>query len=170
MPRTRRPHAFTLIELLVVISIIALLISILLPALGAARNAARNTLCKSNLRQLATGFNTYMTDFDGYLPYRFRGNQAEADLVGDTGGDWFDRMRQEDYIFDTTKCVGGGRLGRAGLELSFCQRFAPDRGTSTRRATMPINDNLQGERAGPGGGGGAPGPFEFRPSLSYRPY
>ncbi len=61
-------RAFTLIELLVVAAIIALLISILLPALQAARTQAREKVCLSNLRQLATGFGSYSTEWNGHLP------------------------------------------------------------------------------------------------------
>jgi len=43
----------------VVIAIIAVLIGILLPALGAARQSSKSTLCLSNLRQLAFGWQAY---------------------------------------------------------------------------------------------------------------
>ncbi len=55
-PQTR---AFTLIELLVVIAIIAMLIAILLPALASARDTARTTICASNMRQVAIGWQMY---------------------------------------------------------------------------------------------------------------
>ncbi len=59
---------FTLIELMVVISIIALLIGILLPALGAARAVARNGVCLSNVRSIALGMTSYLSDSQQKYP------------------------------------------------------------------------------------------------------
>ena len=64
---TRRPtgrtavarHAFTLVELLVVIGIIGVLTALLMPALSGARKAANTVKCASNLRQLATAWQSY---------------------------------------------------------------------------------------------------------------
>jgi prepilin-type N-terminal cleavage/methylation domain-containing protein len=64
----RAATGFTLIELLVVVAIIALLISILLPSLSRARAQARSAKCLSHARQLATGWLTYATEYNGILP------------------------------------------------------------------------------------------------------
>ena len=60
----RSRHGFTLIELLVVIAIIAILAAILFPVFAKAREKARQTSCLSNLKQTATGWVMYTSDYD----------------------------------------------------------------------------------------------------------
>lgn len=66
-----RGHAragFTLIELLVVIAIIGILVAMLLPGLGRAREAGRSISCLNNLRQMGICFESYRSDYDGFMP------------------------------------------------------------------------------------------------------
>jgi len=68
MKKVRR-IGFTLIELLVVIAIIAILAAILFPVFARAREAARAASCKSNLKQIGTGWMMYVQDYDEKTPF-----------------------------------------------------------------------------------------------------
>lgn len=61
-------YAFTLVELLVAVAIVALLVAVLMPVLSKARESARKSVCQTNLRQIGTAFNLYISDHDGYYP------------------------------------------------------------------------------------------------------
>lgn len=62
-------EAFTLIELLVVISIIAILAGLLIPALARAKAKARRTQCISNLKQVGTGYQMWLHDYEDKFPW-----------------------------------------------------------------------------------------------------
>lgn len=79
-------RAFTLIELLVVISIIALLIAILLPALKQARLAAQSVACGSNIRQIYVASQTYVSDWNGFIPQTTDSTQVT--------GMWFAKLNE----------------------------------------------------------------------------
>jgi len=64
----RQSRGFTLIELLVVIAIIAILAAILFPVFARAREKARTSACQSNIRQIATAFAMYRSDYDQAMP------------------------------------------------------------------------------------------------------
>jgi prepilin-type N-terminal cleavage/methylation domain-containing protein len=59
---------FTLIELLVVIAIIAILAAILFPVFAQAKEAAKKTQGISNVKQMGTSANIYLTDYDDNFP------------------------------------------------------------------------------------------------------
>ena len=86
IPQNRRfAGGFTLIELLVVIAVISLLMAMLLPALEAARRLARRTVCQSNLRQIAIGWELYLDGNDGVFLHRTNINHDFGGWKGITG-------------------------------------------------------------------------------------
>jgi prepilin-type N-terminal cleavage/methylation domain-containing protein len=75
---------FTLIELLVVIAIIAILAAILFPVFAQAKAAAKKTSCLSNLKQLGTAAQIYLSDTDDVWPVTYGFDPA--------GGYTYDRL------------------------------------------------------------------------------
>ncbi len=69
--KTQPRPAFTLIEILVVVAIIGLLIAILLPSLIAARKSATITVCGTQLKQLGTANETYLTENKSYPGHKW---------------------------------------------------------------------------------------------------
>jgi len=81
---TARRTGFTLIELLVVIAIIGILAAMLFPVFARARESARKTQCLANVKNLAMGYQIYLTDFDAFPPNEH--SQGMADwLTGNCG-------------------------------------------------------------------------------------
>ena len=63
-----KKQAFTLIELLVVIAIIGILAALLFPVFARAKEKANQTVSLSNVRQLGTGLQLYVSDADSTYP------------------------------------------------------------------------------------------------------
>jgi len=72
----KRTGGFTLIELLVVIAIIAILAAMLFPVFSAAKESAKKAGCASNLKQLATAFDMYISNYDDRYPPALRPKAA----------------------------------------------------------------------------------------------
>lgn len=84
----KRSKAFTLIELLVVIAIIAILAAILFPVFAQAKVAAKKTQSISNLKQTATAFMIYSTDYDDLLPSAYS-HRSQTAYGGGPYGLWY---------------------------------------------------------------------------------
>ena len=107
MNKTASKKGFTLIELLVVIAIIALLLSILSPSLRKIMGTARSLSCRSSLRQLSIGFQTYYID-----------NDNKALVSG--GGVYFWFIQIGPYLGDNAFCGFSCALAKQkGEETSF---------------------------------------------------
>ncbi|MBN1864018.1 MAG: type II secretion system protein [Victivallales bacterium] len=65
-PRATR---FTLIELLVVIGIIGLLAALMFPVFSKVRMSVKKSSCLNNLHQIGIAVNSYVNDYNGYLPF-----------------------------------------------------------------------------------------------------
>ena len=63
-----RKTVFTLIEFLIIVTVIIILTSILLPTLQKTRASAHLIQCTSNLKQLATAFQSYLGDYNDFYP------------------------------------------------------------------------------------------------------
>ncbi len=70
--------AFTLIELLVVIAIIAILAAILFPVFAQAKTAAKQTQALSNVKNINTAFQIYLSDYDDTWPVWSAGMGCDA--------------------------------------------------------------------------------------------
>ena len=65
---TSRGRAFTLIEMLVVMGIIAILMGLLFPVLEKVKDVAKRTRARTEVRQLALAWNSYLGDYRTWFP------------------------------------------------------------------------------------------------------
>ena len=95
--RKIQKRAFTLIELLVVIAIIAILAAILFPVFAQAKAAAKKTNSLSNVKNLGTATQIYLSDSDDTYPVVEIVTAQDKATVNGLGGDiadvgWYDRF------------------------------------------------------------------------------
>ncbi|MEO8428967.1 MAG: H-X9-DG-CTERM domain-containing protein [Verrucomicrobiota bacterium] len=88
-------NALTLIELLVVLAIIALLVALLLPNLARSKASAQSTACKSNLRQLGIGLQTYLSE-NHCFPVNGR-NETRPESGADSDVFWTGKLVREGF-------------------------------------------------------------------------
>ncbi|MFM9872694.1 MAG: prepilin-type N-terminal cleavage/methylation domain-containing protein [Fimbriimonadaceae bacterium] len=79
----KKQHAFTLIELLVVIAIIAILAAILFPVFAQAKAAAKASQTISNMKQIGTSLQLYISDYDDrFMPRRTVQRNTGGTIIG----------------------------------------------------------------------------------------
>jgi prepilin-type N-terminal cleavage/methylation domain-containing protein len=107
---TSKSSAFTLIELLVVIAIIAILAAILFPVFAQAKAAAKTSSTLSNLKQIGTAGQIYLSDYDDVVhPHRFFRSTPLIDA-----GYYFylePYMKSKSLVFDAARGVATDTSG-----------------------------------------------------------
>lgn len=86
MMRAGKTNGFSLVEILVAIGILAVLMLLLVPGLNSARESAKTAVSLSNLKQLATAMQQFISDNNGLLP---RADGTDSD----PGLDWAQALR-----------------------------------------------------------------------------
>jgi prepilin-type N-terminal cleavage/methylation domain-containing protein len=82
-PAKSHPRAFTLVELLVCIAVIAVLVGLAFAGLRATRSTSRLAISLNELRQHATVFTSYASDYDDIAPYfTTPGTQTRIECCG----------------------------------------------------------------------------------------
>lgn len=108
-----RKNGFTLIELLVVIAIIAILAAILFPVFAQAKAAAKKTALISNVKQMGTAIQMYLSDYDDLMPLAIM-TGATGDYQPTYGADF-----PADWRVDpSTSAANAGRVDRSNSHWS----------------------------------------------------
>lgn len=114
---TKGGKGFTLVELLVVMAIISLLMAILLPALGKVRTLSRRVLCRSNIRQIYTGWQVYFEDNDQKF---YRGLDDEGVNANIEFGGWRGSSDEYSNYRPISDCLNMDPNSRDSTEIFRC--------------------------------------------------
>ncbi len=144
--------AFTLIELLVVIAIIAILAAILFPVFAQAKAAAKKTSDLSNVKQIGTSMQLYVTDHDDRFPSIY--DNSNGNNVVNGGGDPQITMYPYHKNFDIW--YGNRENGvrwalSAGNTLPNISRNVPDHGYNWGFEIRSAGGMIEAERCSDGG-------------------
>jgi prepilin-type processing-associated H-X9-DG protein/prepilin-type N-terminal cleavage/methylation domain-containing protein len=156
---------FTLVEILICIGIIAVIAAILFPVLSQAREKSRAATCVSNMHQVWTSIQLYVSDHDGSYPNRF----AYSDW-NNTSSPHNPRITETLPSCPNMKPIDFVRYGKRGVpgyalngELATyfeCSDDAPRRPTRESEITQPAGTVGLGERDASESLQGGPDPFE----------
>jgi prepilin-type N-terminal cleavage/methylation domain-containing protein/prepilin-type processing-associated H-X9-DG protein len=133
-------RGFTLIELLVVMAVLGVLAGILYPVLAKARARAAASSCQSNLRQLASAFQSYLQDWDERFPNSWR---RERSPFGVLNHSWWDVLLSPYVRSDSVFSCPANDTESYSVHQPFNQN-----GVKTRRVNYAINNQLLGAEPG----------------------
>ena len=131
-------RAFTLIELLVVIAIVAILAAVLFPVFASAKEAAKASACLSNLKQLGTGTQLYLGDWDDRMFFRASTSAATtrsnvAIPNSENGAKWWNMIAPYERSRDLYRCPSDpgpkpqpDAAGVLGVPLSYVANAAAE--------------------------------------------
>lgn len=94
---------FTLVELLAVVAIVGVLAALVLSTLGGMRAKARQAKCGANLRTIASAFNQFAADNQGYYPGVIRDTSKKDGRLNPKGNWWQELTR---YLGSDLKTAG----------------------------------------------------------------
>ncbi len=137
-------RAFTLIELLVVIAIIAILAAILFPVFAQAKLAAKKTSSISNMKQIGTGAQIYLGDYDDVIVPLRHFNPSDLTIPSTNGFYFYPVLlqpytksvelfldpndRADDQAMHFSACPAFGRFDKAGCAYWYLMGAYPSYG------------------------------------------
>ena len=97
---SRHPHGFTLVEILVVLAIISATIALVYPAVKGALASSRKAKCASNLREIGKGYQLFVSENQGSLPYTWDSGMSAVAEIGPyiSVPGWWSMMKGEPEV------------------------------------------------------------------------